>query len=97
MGQAKKKYTDLILGSYEREEGIEYNGKIYKDHGTDNLSTRYSLRDCPLCGEKVLEEYEKDSTPGFRDSYTAIVDKKCNCDLKQYYKEKESHILVWCD
>lgn len=82
MGQIKKKYTDLMIGSYEREEGIEYNGKIYRDHSEGNVTTTYTLRDCPLCGEKVVEVYEKDDTPGFRDKYIAIIDKKCNCNLK---------------
>ena len=81
MGQNKKRYTDLMLGAYERKEGIEYNGKIYKDHSVGNITTTYTLRDCPLCGEKVLEVYEKDDTPGFRDKNTEII-QKCNCDIK---------------
>lgn len=82
MGQNKKRYTDAMLGAYEREDGIEYNGKIFKDHGSGNISISYSLIDCPICGEKILQEYEKDSTPGFRDSYTSIIDRMCNCNLK---------------
>lgn len=82
MGQIKKKYTDLIVGSYEREVGIEYNGKIYRDHCEGNVTTTYTLKNCPLCGEKVVEVYEKDETPGFRDKYTGIIDKKCDCNLK---------------
>lgn len=81
MGQTKKRYTDLIIGSYDLEGCIEYNGKIYKDHSEGDITTIYTLRECPLCGEKMVEVYEKDDTPGFRDKYTAIIDKKCNCNL----------------
>ncbi|CEN21073.1 Uncharacterised protein [[Clostridium] sordellii] len=57
-----------------REEGIGYNGKIYKDNSEGNVTIKYTLRDCPLCDENVVEVYEKDDTPGFRDKYTAIMD-----------------------
>lgn len=96
MGGQKELYTQMLTGSYEKKDGLEYNGKEYKDYGDNNGYVKYSLIDCPLCGEKILKKYEKDETPGFRSSDTYIEDKICECDLKTYYKENNIYIFVNC-
>lgn len=96
MGGIKSLYTQQLTGDYEAENGIEYNGNVYKDHGDNNGYTNYTLIDCPICGKKILKVYEKDTTPGFKSSTTAIKDKMCDCDLKSYYKENDPYTYVCC-
>lgn len=94
MGKLKNLYTESIHSSSESETIIEFKGKIYRDYSDDNGYTKYSIVTCPLCGGDLLKEYEKDETPGFRNSITLIIDRNCNCDLETYYKENNTQIYV---
>ncbi|MPQ45305.1 hypothetical protein [Clostridium tarantellae] len=96
MGQMKKAYMSNLRGGTSSKNKIKYNGKTYEDSEDEYIEKTYTLIDCPLCGQKILEFYEHDSTPGFRDRTTAIADKMCDCDLKSYYKEHDTGIYVWC-
>lgn len=94
MGRLKNLYTESILSYRESKTIIEFNGKVYRDSSDDNGYRKYSIVSCPICGGKLLKEYEKDETPGFKSSTTLIVDRNCNCDLETYYKENNPHIYV---
>lgn len=94
MGRLKNLYTESIYNSSESKTITEFKGKVYRDYSDDNGYRKYSIVACPLCGGDLLEEYEKDETPGFRSSITLIVDRNCNCDLETYYKENNSHISI---
>lgn len=94
MGRASEKYLEQITGYYHNKDGITYKGKTYTDYGDNDGYTEYSLVDCPICGKKMLQEYEKETTPGFRSSSTCILDRMCDCDLDSYYKEHNKHIII---
>lgn len=81
MGRAKQLDIKYMNGSYESDNGIVFNGKVYKNHGSEYEHISYSLEKCPVCGKDMVKETVKDETPGFRDSFSVIVDRKCKCDL----------------
>ncbi|MGL4760437.1 MAG: hypothetical protein ACRCWG_03180 [Sarcina sp.] len=82
MGRQKESWLSQELGCYESKEGIAYNQKLYVDSGSEYVDISYSLIDCPHCEKKLLEKYENDSTPGFRDRSRTIIDRMCECHKK---------------
>ena len=79
MGQAKKDWINQITGYSESINGINFNGRIYINSSDNNGYINYSIINCSICNEKMVQKYEKDETPGFRDSSCYIVDRTCNC------------------
>lgn len=83
----KNEYTIQMLGSKDCSI-IMFKEKEYRDYEDNNGYTRYNIVKCPACDKEMLDKYEKDETQGFRDSFTMILDRACDCDIEDKLKEK---------